>query len=121
MHSRHSLQHPLSHQLYICSGEGVFFGLGTNIKFPACYEESPYSIIASGVTTLPQRVRFPFSLIMSPTESIKGLSIAINEIIPAWILYESEFTFFRNENKFISRGSGMYIHMLMYVYMYIYV
>ena len=84
-------------------GEGVFFGLGTSIKFPANYEEAMYTIIASGVTTLPQRVRFPFSLIMTVTEIISGLSPAINEILPAWILYESVYTYFRNENKFISR------------------
>jgi hypothetical protein len=87
-------------------GEGVFFGLGTNIKFPSNFEEAPYSLIASGVTTLPQRVRFPFSLIMSPTENISSLSSAINEILPAWILYESEYTYFRNENKFIARGAA---------------
>ena len=37
-------------------GEGVFFGLSTVIKFPANYSESPFSVIGSGVTCLPQRV-----------------------------------------------------------------
>lgn len=36
------------------SGEGVFFGLGCNIKYPINLIESPHSIIASGVLMLPQ-------------------------------------------------------------------
>lgn len=40
----------------IWPGEGVFFGLSTVIKFPANYSESPFSVIGSGVTCLPQRV-----------------------------------------------------------------
>lgn len=67
-------------------GEGVFFGLGTSIKFPANYQSSPYTIIATGVCTLPQKVDFPFSLINTPGESITGLSPAINEISPGWVL-----------------------------------
>ncbi|MEO6094459.1 MAG: DUF4954 family protein, partial [Fibrobacteria bacterium] len=47
-------------------GEGNFFGLGCSIKFPANYEDSPYSLIATGVSTLPQRLAFPFSLITQP-------------------------------------------------------
>src|SRR5438093_5611883 len=47
-------------------GEGTFFGLGVNIKFPADFSRAPYSIIASGVATLPQRVTFPFSLLNNP-------------------------------------------------------
>lgn len=40
----------------IWPGEGVFFGLSTVIKFPGNYSESPFSVIGSGVTCLPQRV-----------------------------------------------------------------
>src|SRR5690606_14516694 len=36
-------------------GEGVFFGLGCSVKFPANYSDAPYSLIASGVTAPPQR------------------------------------------------------------------
>lgn len=43
----------------IWPGEGVFFGLSTVIKFPANYSESPFSVIGSGVTCLPQRVSGP--------------------------------------------------------------
>jgi hypothetical protein len=67
-------------------GEGVFFGLGTCIKFPANYQRSPYTVIATGVCALPQKVEFPFALINTPGESITGLSPAINEISPGWLL-----------------------------------
>src|SRR3989338_6512504 len=50
----------------IWPGEGAFFGLGVNIKFPADYSKSPYTIFASGVACLPQRMEFPFSLVNSP-------------------------------------------------------
>ena len=42
-------------------GEGVFFGLGCNIKYPCNLLHSPYSIVASGVTMLPE-VHTLFSL-----------------------------------------------------------
>jgi hypothetical protein len=67
-------------------GEGTFFGLGTSIKFPSNFQNAPYTIVATGVCTLPQKVEFPFSLINSPGESIVGLSPAINEISPGWVL-----------------------------------
>ena len=35
-------------------GEGVFFGLGCSIKYPCNFHNAPYSIIASGVVTLPE-------------------------------------------------------------------
>lgn len=84
-------------------GEGVFFGLGTSIKFPANYQASPYSIIATGVCTLPQKVDFPFALINTPGESITGLSPAINEISPGWVLSDSVYTLWRNQHKFEKR------------------
>ena len=84
-------------------GEGVFFGLATAIKFPANYQASPYSVIATGVCTLPQKVDFPFSLINTPGESITGLSPAINEISPGWVLSDSVYTVWRNQHKFEKR------------------
>ena len=50
----------------IWPGEGTFFGLGVNIKFPSDFTKAPYCIIASGVAALPQKVTFPFSLVNSP-------------------------------------------------------
>lgn len=84
-------------------GEGVFFGLGTCIKFPANYQKSPYTVIATGVCALPQKVEFPFSLINTPGESITGLSPAINEISPGWTLSDSVYTIWRNQHKFEKR------------------
>lgn len=54
----------------IWPGEGVFFGLSTVIKFPANYSESPFSVIGSGVTCLPQRVSSLASL--QPRELTSG-------------------------------------------------
>ncbi len=90
----------------IFPGEGTFFGLGVNIKFPANFTKAPYSIIATGVTTLPQKVEFPFSLINSPAEQIKSISPAYNEIIPAWVLSENIFAIKRNEAKYKKRNKA---------------
>ena len=47
-------------------GEGMFFGLGSCIKFPANYSASPYSVIPSGLVVPSQKVEFPFSLLNQP-------------------------------------------------------
>ncbi len=90
-------------QEIIC-GEGLFFGLGVNIKFPADYSDSPYSIIATGVNALPQRVEFPFSLINKPSITYPGLSSAHNEILPGWVLTHGIYSIMRNETKFRRRN-----------------
>ncbi len=90
----------------IWPGEGTFFGLGVNIKFPSDFTKAPYSIIASGVSALPQKVTFPFSLINSPGENYEGISPAYNEIIPAWVLSDNIFTIRRNEGKYKSRNKA---------------
>jgi hypothetical protein len=84
-------------------GEGAFLGLGVNIKFPADLSRAPYSIIGTGVTTLPQKVEFPFSLINSPSAYHAGVSPAINEIFPAWLLTDNLYALKRNEGKFRAR------------------
>lgn len=38
-------------------GEGVFFGLGTSIKFPANYVAAQYSVIATGACGVGRRRR----------------------------------------------------------------
>ncbi len=90
----------------IWPGEGLFLGLGVNIKFPADFTKAPYSIIASGVTTLPQRVTFPFSLINSPAEVVNGISPAYNEIFPGWVLSNNMYTLRRNEEKYKARNKA---------------
>ncbi|MDB5104011.1 MAG: hypothetical protein JWP91_1700 [Fibrobacteres bacterium] len=81
-------------------GEGNFFGLGCSIKFPANYEDSPYSIIATGVSTLPQRLAFPFSLINQPLSSFPELGPAINEIVPGWMWSDNSYSLVRRSYKF---------------------
>jgi len=81
----------------LVSGEGMFYGLATIIKFPCNFADAPYSLIASGVVCLPQKVTFPFSLIN--TGSISTLP-GFNEIIPAWIISDNMFTLIRNEEKY---------------------
>ena len=85
-------------------GEGVFFGLGVDIKFPADYSRSPYSVFASGITCLPQRIEFPFSLINTPRLHTDGLSSLINEIVPGWVLAENLYMIRRNEAKYQQRN-----------------
>ncbi|KPJ57096.1 MAG: hypothetical protein AMS16_01530 [Planctomycetes bacterium DG_58] len=87
-------------------GEGTFFGLGVNIKFPSDFTKAPYAIIASGVATLPQKVTFPFSLINAPAQSYPGISPAYNEIMPGWVLSDNIFTIRRNEGKYKDRNKA---------------
>jgi hypothetical protein len=90
----------------IFCGEGVFFGLGTNIKYPADYSGSPYSIIATGVDTLPQKVLFPFSLIAAPSRSFPDISPAYNQLSPAWVLSDNIYMVRRNEGKYKKRNQA---------------
>lgn len=90
----------------IWCGEGTFFGLGVNIKFPADFSRAPYCIIATGVTALPQKIEFPFSLINTPAASYEGISPEFGEIFPAWVLSDNIFTIRRNEGKFKKRNKA---------------
>ena len=90
----------------IVCGEGMFFGLGSNIKFPADFSCAPYSIIATGVTTLPQKMCFPFSLINTPSFSLETISPAINELLPGWVLTDNLYALKRNELKFQQRNKA---------------
>jgi hypothetical protein len=81
-------------------GEGNFFGLGCSIKYPANYDEAPYSIFATGVTTLPQRLTFPFTLINQPLSSFPELGPAINEIVPGWMWSDNAYALVRRSYKF---------------------
>lgn len=87
-------------------GEGTFFGLGVNIKFPSDFTRAPYSIIATAVNALPQKVALPFSLINSPADRYDGVSPAYNEIMPGWVLSDNIFTIRRNEGKYKKRDKA---------------
>ena len=90
----------------IWCGEGVFFGLGTNIKFPSDFTGAPYSIIATGVDTLPQRIGFPFSLINKPASQAPGVPPSFNEIFPGWVLANNIYSVRRNEGKYRKRNKA---------------
>ncbi len=85
-------------------GEGFFFGLGATVRFPAAFSRAPFSLLAAGVTTLPQRVVFPFSLINSPGGYISGVPPAYNEIQPGWVVAENLFAVFRTISKHRDRA-----------------
>jgi Domain of unknown function (DUF4954) len=87
-------------------GEGAFLGLGVNLKFPANFSQAPYLVVASGVTTLPQKILFPFSLVKAPSENYAGVSPAYNEILPAWLLTDNLYALKRNEGKFRTRNKA---------------
>jgi len=83
-------------------GEGVFFGLGSAIKFPFNIMASPYSIIASSTICLPQKISFPFSLIMTNTDN------SMNNIIkPGWILTSNPYMIRRSLTKFRKRRKSI--------------
>lgn len=94
----------------IWPGEGVFYGLGCAIRLPTDFSEAPYSTVSMGVSTLPQKVRFPFSLIAIPVdpldEGTTGVPRAYNEINPGWTLSENAYGLVRNELKYRKRDQA---------------
>ncbi|CAM9698119.1 unnamed protein product [Chrysoparadoxa australica] len=92
----------------IWPGEGVFFGLSCCIKYPTNLCDAPYSVIASGVTCLPQTVAFPFALISSPLSSSAAASVppAFNLLSPGWVLKHSLFSVLRNAAKYAERAAA---------------
>jgi hypothetical protein len=87
----------------ILCGEGIFFGLDCSVKFPADFSRAPYSIFATGVTTLPQRIVFPFSLICAPQSVPAEIPDSWNQIIPGWVLSDNLYALLRNEGKYNAR------------------
>ncbi len=85
------------------AGEGLFLGLSVNVKFPCDFSQAPYTVVACGATLLPQKVTFPFSLIMPPAAHHEGVPPAYNEISPAWMLAENFYALRRNETKYRAR------------------
>jgi hypothetical protein len=82
-------------------GEGVFWGLGAIIKFPVDLSYAPYTVVASGTSLFPQRVRMPFSLIVAGNGGE-------NNIVPGWVLRSSPFTLSRSEQKFATRQKAIH-------------
>ena len=91
----------------VMPGQAMFFGLGVNIKFPANYRESPFSLIATGVTTMPQRLKFPFSLVRPGDPQLMGVPARLNEIVPGWNYACNAYALDRNAYKYSVRGKGV--------------
>lgn len=90
----------------IWCGEGFFFGLGVNVKFPSDFTGAPYSLIATAVDTLPQKVTYPFSLINKPERMHEGVPPPYNEIFPGWVLSDNLYAVLRNEGKYKKRNKA---------------
>jgi Domain of unknown function (DUF4954) len=88
-------------------GEGMFFGLGCTVKFPANFSEAPYSLIASGVVTLPQRLRYPFSLVMAPSFMPSAETQGLNEIRPGFMWSDNLYALARNSFKYADRDKSV--------------
>jgi Domain of unknown function (DUF4954) len=91
-------------------GEGMFFGLGVNVKFPADFSRAPYTVVACGTNLLPQKMTFPFSLIATPSAQHPGVSPAYMEVFPGWVLGENLYGLRRNEAKYRSRNKARRTH-----------
>jgi hypothetical protein len=87
-------------------GEGLFLGLGVNIKFPSDFTQAPYTIVACGTNTLPQKLTFPFSLLSPPSVRASQVPPAYNEIAPGWVLAHNLYTLRRNESKYRARNQA---------------
>jgi|WetSurMetagenome_2_1015567.scaffolds.fasta_scaffold00046_9 hypothetical protein len=85
-------------------GEGMFLGLGVNVKYPADFSRAPYTVIATGVTVPPQKMEFPFSLINAPSQRPEGMRHSLNELFPGWVLSNNVYAVLRNEIKFERRN-----------------
>ncbi len=92
------------------AGEGLFLGLGVNVKFPCDFSRAPYTVIACGTNLPPQKVTFPFSLVAPPQEQFAGVSPTSNQITPAWMLRENVYALKRCEAKFRSRNRARRSH-----------
>ena len=89
------------------AGEGLFLGLGVNVKFPCDFSRAVYSVVACGTDLPPQKVTLPFSLIAPPKEQFPGFAPTVNQITPAWMLRENVYALKRCETKFHARNRAV--------------
>ncbi|MDX2177249.1 MAG: DUF4954 family protein [Candidatus Sumerlaeia bacterium] len=88
------------------AGEGVFYGLGCDIKFPFNTMDAPYTIFATGVVCQPQKFDFPFSLVNIPEHSGPAVPRGLNEAFPGWQVRNNLYGLLRNQEKFQTRNSA---------------
>ena len=84
-------------------GTGQFFGLSTSVKYPSDFSRSPFTVIATGLTTLPQKVAFPFSLITLPHKRPDNVPDGWCQLIPGWMLSDNLYSLLRNQWKYRRR------------------
>ena len=89
-------------------GTGQFFGLSTSVKFPSDFSQSPFTVIATGLTTLPQKVSFPFSLITLPQKRPHDIPDGWCQLIPGWMLQHNLYSILRNSWKFKKRTKSIH-------------
>lgn len=77
--------------------EGQFFGLSCLVKFPANFEDAPWTLVASGAQVSPGRFSLPFSLIRS--EPLEDRPLAS----PGWMWQQNAWALERAEAKLASR------------------
>ncbi|MCH7504473.1 DUF4954 family protein [PVC group bacterium] len=87
------------------ASEGLFFGLGCNIRFPSHFMEAPYLFIAAGLEVPSQKVRYPFSLMRRCLGNI-GRNGCENELLPGWVLSENLYGLERNRQKWGQRNEA---------------
>lgn len=88
-------------------GEGMFFGLGCCVKFPAHFRNAPYTVIATGTVTMPQKMEFPFSCIVPRDGGTgRGTPPGYNRLLPGWCLYRNMYMCVRGAYKYAKRGIG---------------
>ncbi len=95
-------------QEIIC-GEGMFFGLGCSIKFPADYSKAAYSVVPTGMVLPPQKMEFPFSLIAPPDGAASPAGSpprGLNRLRPGWVLYSNLYMCVRASYKYEDRKKG---------------
>jgi hypothetical protein len=85
------------------AAEGLFLGLGVNVKFPCDFSRAAYTVVACGTDLPPQKVTFPFSLVAPPQEHFAGAPPGSNQIVPGWVLRENVYALKRCEAKFRAR------------------
>jgi hypothetical protein len=78
-------------------GEGLFFGLCSQVKFPANFSESPWTLIATGTVVPPGRLRLPFSLLRSHAGQESP------RVQPGWMWMHNAYALERAELKLASR------------------
>ena len=85
-------------------GEGMFFGLGCSVKFPSNFEHAPYTVIATGTITMPQKMEFPFSCIVPSGGRAAKIPPGYNRLLPGWCLYRNMYMCIRGSYKYKKRN-----------------